>query len=286
MIIVKVTGGLGNQMFQYAFARAIKNKIKTKVFLDSSRVNYYNKDSDYEIAQKYNALREFGLGYYKITLEEASDKIVRKIYNVPSSELSRYFRIFGFSHMVYMEESDIGEKWCKYSGFHDYFIKGYYFDLKYYSEIRTDLQRELLPKEESDYYKSLNPIFSERETVSVHIRRGDFLEIGRDISSSDYYYKAIEYIRNNVNNPYFLVFSDDINWVKENFKIDEEHLYVSELDLQDVEEWSIMRRCRHHINANSTFSYWAAWLGSDDTSVVISPKGWRRKIIPDNWILM
>ena len=89
-----------------------------------------------------------------------------------------------------------------------------------------------------------------------------------------------EYIKN----PVYLVFSDDIKWVKEHIKIDARKIYVSEMNFSDFQELTIMRYCKHNIIANSTFSYWAAYLNNNPEKIVICPRRWKKGIIPKEWI--
>ena len=126
-------------------------------------------------------------------------------------------------------------------------------------------------------------IFNREETVSVHIRRGDFLNVGRDISQGSYYKRAVEAITKKIKSPYYIVFSDDIAWVKKNYFFGR-CLFVSGCGLSDPEEMVLMSRCRHHIIANSTFSYWGALINTGIEKLVIYPRGWRKRIMPDNWV--
>jgi hypothetical protein len=120
----------------------------------------------------------------------------------------------------------------------------------------------------------------------VHIRRGDFLRVNRDISEKGYYKKALEYITDKVSNPTYLVFSDDIEWVKDNMHFEEKTIYVSDMGFRDYEELMIMKHCRHNIIANSTFSYWAGYLNNNPGKIVVCPKGWKTETIPEDWVRM
>lgn len=123
-------------------------------------------------------------------------------------------------------------------------------------------------------------------TVSIHVRRGDFVKLFWDISKSDYYARALQRIKALIKDPIYMIFSDDIMWVKENMPIDGRKLYISEMGFKDYEELMIMKHCKHHIMANSTFSYWAAYLNRNPDKVVICPKHWKNSAIPQEWILI
>ena len=134
--------------------------------------------------------------------------------------------------------------------------------------------------------KSLERLLISENTVSVHIRRTDFIKRGYCISSDQYYIDAIEYMRMYVENPKFLFFSDDIEWVKKRFESGnrEEYYFVSDGILKDYEELAIMYQCRHNIIANSTFSFWGAWLNDNPEKIVVTPKSYAPTFIPDEWI--
>jgi hypothetical protein len=164
------------------------------------------------------------------------------------------------------------------------YYKGYFFDLKYYDPIKTTLQKEFGVRQKIRLPNMLKSALENDNTVSVHVRRTDFRKVGWDISTRSYYPKAIEMIKRKVEKPTFLLFSDDIEWVKSNLQIDGKVIYVSTMGFKDYEELMIMKHCRHNIIANSTFSYWAGYLNTNPDKIVICPDGWREKVIPDDWI--
>jgi hypothetical protein len=288
MNIVKITDGLGNQMFQYAFARSLQANLGKAVYLDTRFIN--NEDAairkeDNKYWSRKIDIRKYGLDNFQITLPEADNSILKHwdyLWNIGSPKNKIYeLKKNGFGFWKYADEDKSG---IKIKPLLPTYYKGYFFDLKYYDDIKATLQKEFVLSKKIVLPAELKSILKKENSVSVHIRRGDFLKVNRDISQKDYYPKALDLMSQKVNDPVYLVFSDDIEWVRDNLKIDSQAVYVSEMGFQDCEELMIMKHCRHNIIANSTFSYWAAYLNSNPNKTVICPKNWKTKIIPDAWI--
>lgn len=291
MNVVRISDGLGNQMFQYAFARKLSILTGRNVYLD---IRFINNEDFTRLGQ--NAVfkgklehRTYGLSHFKTVLPIADDK---KLSYWKYLEQSGYMQKFVYDlanadrwiWQYKRENLNFSGEIAKTKVMLPAYYQGYFFDLKYYDDMREILQHEFSPKEKIKLPRSLWKILNKRETVSLHIRRGDFLKVNRDISSSDYYEKAVHIIESKVANPIYFIFSDDIAWVKENIKIYGEKIYVSEMGFRDYEELTIMKHCRHNIIANSTFSYWAAYLNRHQNKVVICPNHWKSNIIPKSWI--
>lgn len=271
MNIVRISDGLGNQMFQYAFARKLHKMTGRKVYLDTRFINnedIYKQGKNSHMKGKL-AHREYGLQHFRIKLPTMDESLI----SCWCGCLRRQNEAENFKGELSKMQLMIPA-----------YYQGYFFDLKYYDDMKTVLQHEFSLKEKIRLPDRLQETLSSRNTVSIHIRRGDFLKMNRDISGSGYYEKAVQVMQNKVENPVYLLFSDDMEWVKENLRIPGEKLYVSGMGWKDYEELTIMKHCRHHIIANSTFSYWAAYLNADRDKVVIYPQRWRTKTIPKGWI--
>lgn len=287
MIVVKISDGLGNQLFQYAYARMLSTRTKQKVYLDNSDVNRISDRTMKEGKQvRLCDIREYQLNNFQITLPVINKELLYKIYHSPKSDLKfyAYCRNLHLSHTIYLKESMVNEEKFRFSRWQNYYITGYFFDKKHYETQCNLLRKELRLKEKIKIPKEVKKILTDRNTVSVHIRRGDFLKFRRDMSQSNYYNLALDYIKHKVHNPVLLIFSDDVNWVKDNMKFDFEHVVISGQGFSDCEELTLMSMCKNNIIANSTFSYWGAWLNEHKDKMVISPRGWNRKAIPDTWI--
>ena len=287
MIVVKISDGLGNQMFQYAYARSLHEKTNRKIYLDVSDINNIQSDKIQIVeAMKLCDRREYQLNNFAISLPIINTDKLGKIHisiNTKNSFLN-YCKELRLLTTVYLTESECREEGFKYSRIQDYYVTGYFFDKYLYEGIEDILHQEFKLKNGLHLPWKIRKIIRDRNTVSLHIRRQDFLKVGRDLSEDDYYNRAIDYIKDTVENPYLFVFSDDIEWVKKEKRFDIEHLYISNNGFSDCEELILMSMCSNNIIANSTFSYWGAWLNSNKGKIVITPRGWRQKIIPDTWV--
>jgi hypothetical protein len=281
--VVKIIGGLGNQMFQYAFGLALAKESNCEVYYDLS---FYDDGHQLDCPTveeilknqelgSQNAKREFSLKYFNTNYKVADSE---KIKNCTSQ----------------IDENVISEKGIGNfnNGQHEY-IFDYFETLELfdYEKYRDIFSREFTTKMDMDEKNKdmLNKI-NEANSIAIHIRRTDH---GGDLGFTDmeYYGKAIEYMIARVENPHFFIFSDDTNWVKENFKLDSPHTIVDiNNDATNYFDFELMKNCKHHIIANSTFSWWAAWLNPNKDKIVIAPTPWfkngdtRDKMIPKDWI--
>ena len=133
-------------------------------------------------------------------------------------------------------------------------------------------------------------------SVCIHIRRGDYVEDiitnqFHGVCNLDYYYRSIEYIASKIKNPYFFVFSDDPLWVKQNLILKYPCDYIDQnFGKKDYEDMRVISKCKHNIIANSSFSWWGAWLNINPNKIVIAPKNWfkskainTKDLIPESW---
>lgn len=292
--IVRISDGLGNQMFQYAFARKLQWMGKANIYLDIRYINNEDGANRSELA-KLNHHREYGLSHFKISLPVADEHILaRWDYIAAQKGIKRIINKlaqYGLWPWQYREEYMEGRKkeeleidsYKKF--FFPVYFRGYYFDLRYYDDIKVILQKEFQLKVPMKLPEKLREALIYDQTVSIHIRKGDYKKMHWDISRRSYYPKAVKKMNELVRDPIYLLFSDDIEWVKENIDIDGRKIYVSDQGFKDYEEFTIMKHCKCNIIANSTFSYWAAYLNSYPNKLVIYPRCWRRiEIIPKEWI--
>ena len=250
MIVTKLQGGLGNQLFQWAVTRYLSVK--------------YNTDYNFELS--YFQLMDWELELNKFK----NIKIEEYKYNGP---VSLKIVTDDFNFKIIQDDS---------------FLNGYWQSEKYFTEIDS-LIREDLKIDDSlmNYIVNKYPILNEN-TVSLHVRRGDYIKKSNwhTIQNLDYYKKAYDIINDNSIN--VLVFSDDINWCKENIKFDNISYIEGETNIVDM---YIMSLCTHNIIANSSFSWWGAWLNNNKNKKVIAPINWfgtqanlyTGDIIPKKW---
>lgn len=279
MIIVKIMGGLGNQLFQYSTGRALSIMYNTELKVDLS----FFKNPKYSIAYRLDKFNlpftpadEFDFFHLK------NKTIIPKLY--------RGLNRFGYKSSKYYNKTHIKENEvlalykAQNKVENNYYIEGWLQSENYFKDYRTKIINDL----NADHLLyNKNVIIQENiqntNSVSVHIRRGDYITNGFfKTLTIDYYKNAISIIDANVQNPTFYFFSDDIAWVKKEFSNIPKSIFIDNnsivesgyTTIGDIEDLMLMRKCKHHIIANSTFSWWGAWLNENPTKIVIAPLKW------------
>ncbi|TMM28794.1 alpha-1,2-fucosyltransferase [Polaribacter aestuariivivens] len=265
MVIVRILGGLGNQMFQYAYAKMLVQK-GFNVQLDISGFKNYKLHGGYQ------------LNKYKIDLKQANKaKVLLSKIN--------FFRSLKEKNLRY-DESLISLKGNEY-------VKGYFQTEKYFKEIRNILLEQFtidfnIEETTKEY---ITQISEKAVSCSLHIRRGDYVSDKKSNSvhgtcSLEYYKNAISIIKEKYKNVSFFVFSDDISWTKNNLPI--KNAFFVDHKCSPHEDLHLMSLCTHNITANSSFSWWGAWLNKNEQKTIIAPKQWyiskENEIVPKNWI--
>jgi hypothetical protein len=269
-------------MFQYAFGRKMSLINNTKLYLDLSWFNEKNQDFP----------RQYVLDKFNINAEIANPIIINKVRGGFSNYHSIYNRIlkkicpFLFKKIIYEKNVIFDPTIFNYNG--DKYYDGYWINYKYFIDINDIILEELTLK--VNFGKSKRDLIDEirsRNSISIHIRRGDYAKIDstkkfHGLLSKKYYESSIEKIVQIVNEPHFYFFSDDIAWVKENYNIACPHTFVENSpDGEEYFDLVLMSMCKHNIIANSTFSWWAAWLNNNPGKVIFLPYKWS-KVIPDS----
>lgn len=283
MIICKIIGGLGNQMFQYAYARMLKYK-GYDVVIDIS---------DFE---SYSVHRGYRLGYYAIDLDIATTEDKQRIGIGWMENVKRKVKLPSQKHLI---EHSLLFNPSFLEPIDNQLIEGYFQSENYFLEIRELLLAQFVLKEKLSSYPLtvIDEIYKSSVAVSLHVRRGDYLSTTNmqyhGCCSLEYYHCAMRTLQENYGKVRYFVFSDDIVWVKEHLEI-ENAFYVEHTSVYlEHEDIYLMSQCHHHIIANSSFSWWGAWLNERQDKVVIAPKKWfedtlkqsqSHDIIPQNWI--
>ncbi len=278
MIYMRIWGGLGNQMFQYAFIRALQLQNHEAV-----RLCFLPE-------QGKGTVRQYGLDRLNIQIDR--DRKAEKAALFLERHEAVKQTVKRFSNKM-KPDSFIEEKEVRYCERLKHlrgncYISGFVQNEKYFKDCEEAIRRELRPKRRVKVPDELERILDSSNTVSVHVRRTDYKRYG-NLLGREYYERALKSMDARVENAFYLVFSDDISWVKRNLRFGSHVYFVNEnRRLEDYEELFIMSRCRNHIIANSTFSWWGAWLNTDRDKIVVGPQRWfsgsRLNIMPDGWI--
>jgi hypothetical protein len=291
MIITQLNGGLGNQMFQYAAGRSLAAHHNTELKLDISQFSRV----------KENTPRQYYLSSFRIKETFTSREDLHRV-RTSSSRLNNlytgvYCALTGKPPVQYKKEPHFHFD----PGFltlpDNVYLDGYWQSEKYFQSIENVIKSEFTLKEDPD---PPNTLMSEKilgsNAVSIHIRRGDYVTnpvtfVYHGVCTLEYYHRAINCITQKISDPHFYIFSDDPLWVKQNLEVNYPHTYVTHnQDLKDYMDLWLMSLCQHHIIANSSFSWWGAWLCSNPGKIVIAPKRWFSKpdintqdLIPESW---
>ena len=288
MVICSLFGGIGNQMFQYACAFSLATKLKKELLIDysfyrtfriyhpmSNLSNFFNigKINNNLVSTKINLISKSIL-YQKFIVKLPYLNLFNKCivnesnFNVEKIKKNKIVYVLGyFQSELFFNKKDILKK----------------FNLNFDRGIDQSLKKKIL----------------QSNSVSVHIRRGDYLSkkiFEKDITLPINYYKnSIDYIKKKIPNPNFFIFSDDIMWVKNVFKKELPFIYIvdnSKYKNSPKIDFFLMSICKHNIIANSTYSWWAAWLNKNKSKIIIAPKDWKDKSlilknkiqIPKSWV--
>ena len=286
MIIIKLKGGLGNQMFQYAAGLAAAFRRDQELRIDATGYDdprVINSDTP----------RKYGLYTFNISGKIAMSEEAIKARN-PYGIFSKAFRLFNqrFLKRYYIDyDPDFFKKDHKY-------IEGYFQSEKNFIDIKEKVAKEFTLKKEfeSESFLIEKNKINKTKSVSVHIRRGDYISDPKtnsvhEVCSKEYYERAIDLMKSKIEAPVFYFFSDDIEWVKKEFGEREDFKYISSPNLKEYEELILMSVCAHNIIPNSSFSWWGAYLNQNQNKVVIAPKKWvnikpdpHPNITPESWV--
>lgn len=284
-LIVRFNGGLGNQMFQWAFARAIETHTDIPTFMD---MTFFKK----------NYSRPYELDIFALKAKKVEDfwanlkiEIIWKLRRKLKGKTFLGTYVYEEPHFEFDKEVFNVEP--------NTYIHGFFQSEKYFKNIENDIKEDFIFKSEPDEINQahINKINS-TNSISLHIRRGDYVQKKRyqDVyatCSLDYYKRGVEHIFKNTNEtPTLFIFSDDKQWVKENLKLPFETVYVdNNSGAKSYEDMRLMSQCKHNIIANSSFSWWGAWLNNNKEKIVIAPQKWfndsniiQTDVIPESWI--
>ena len=269
MVVVKLMGGLGNQMFQYAFGITVATKLQKNLVLDvdflldrSPKSNFVYRDFDLDIFQ----LNSYGF------------------YDVEHKEKFKKKTLFSKGSFVFLEKGFHFQEFDRVLKFSKVYLEGYWQSYKYFEGI------EGLIRQEFTFKQTLNPIQQElldqiksTKSICVNFRRTDFVTIPTAIQthgvpSLRYYKDALSALTDVIGTDVSLfIFSDDIDWCKANFQTNYPAYFVDHATYKG-DRFSVylnlMSHCKHFIIPNSTFAWWGAWLSTNPSKLVFTPEKW------------
>jgi len=294
MIIVSLFGGLGNQMFQYACGKSVASRLGVELKLDVSLVQ--------DRAERKNfTYRDYELGVFKIKEEIATIEEVRqyipnlwnsKLYLKQLYKLKRFFNGNSFYNekLKFIYNKDIEQVKD------NTYLYGYFQTEIYFKTLRNELLQIFRIQQEIDLINSsLISQMKSENSISIHVRRGDYLNSPFEILDiQNYYQKAIEFIQKEINSPVFYIFTNDYLWVEKNFELLNIKKTIVKINSgnQSYLDMILMSNCKHNICANSSFSWWGAWLNTNPSKIVIAPDRWFKNaeyvasyynLIPSDW---
>ena len=285
--IVNIMGGLGNQMFIYAFSLALKNKKKDRILYDIS-------------SYKYDNLRSYELDLFNLKLELATEEQIEKVRPkktfLGKLRNSYYKRRWRFKDFKIVKMPAIEEYYSKYNpNFFDCktlrYYSCYFQNEKYFSDVEEDVRQAFIfPdfRENIEENKKMLEKIKNSNSVFLHVRRGDYKGINW-VLDTNYYKKAVKYMKETLSNPVFFVFSDEIEEIDKTFLEDVNCVFMPPINKgkSSWQDMCLMSNCKHAICANSSFSWWAAWLIDNKEKVVTAPSPWimgNDDIICESWV--
>jgi Glycosyl transferase family 11 len=291
MVIVRIMGGLGNQMFQFAAGYALARRHRVPLLLDISSYQSYGLHHGFELSRIFSmealiaqpndiksALGWQGHPYVYRPLRSRYFSKLRKHGWIVEPHLHFWPSFFDTPDTCYLD--------------------GYWQSEKYFANVQTTI-REVFNFSAlmTDQNNQTADVIENTNAVSLHVRRGDYATNPKTLAflglcTLAYYQTAIQHIQEHVSNPIFFVFSDDIAWCKDNLNLPSTCHYInhnsgnsSYLDMQ------LMSLCKHHVVSNSTFSWWGAWLSGSTDGIKIAPTPWfshpdvsDESMVPSNWL--
>ena len=287
MRIVKVLGGLGNQMFQFALYKALqKQHPEERVLLDLHCFNGYHKHRGFEIGSV------FGATYEEATLKE----VARLAYPYPNYQCWRIgSRILPVRKTMLKEKPNFTLEPLALTRPNRTYYDGYWQHEDYFKHIRKEILTTFaFPAFNDERNIATVQLAASTNSCSIHIRRGDYLTdpLRKGTTNGNYVIAAIKKMQQEIMPEKWLIFSDDIAWCQKHLAstLDATNaIYVDwNTGANSIHDMHLMAHCRHHIIANSSFSWWGAWLSQQD-GVTIAPANWMNlenvcSPVPDNWI--
>ncbi|MEI6494713.1 MAG: alpha-1,2-fucosyltransferase [bacterium] len=302
MIIVKLQGGLGNQMFQYACGKNLAKKHNTELVLDTSFLLDHARYT-------YEPIRFYDLDIFDLNVKVINGREIDKYFYSPKSWfLSKFWnrtsvlslrnRLLSISKRSYWVVRQTNDHFNEdiFPDKTNLYLDGFWQSPKFFQEIEKEIRKDFTIKNQLIEPSEILTQIKETNSVCINVRRGDFVDnpvISQHHGSYglDYLKKAEKIIADKIDNPHFFITSDDVEWCKENIRLDHpqtiiDHSYAGKKFSNYLH---LMISCKHFIIPNSSFAWWAAWLSPNPDKIVIAPKMWLKNsemndLIPSDWI--
>ena len=291
MVIVRLLGGLGNQMFQYAAARRLALAHDVPLKLDISWFAH--------AADRAYALHALNIQEAFATPEEVGEIRGPSTRGIPRVlfRLRRRFKI-GYDWTWIHERTLSPADPRVFHARARTYLDGYWQSEKYFSDVEDTIRREFTSRDRLDAgTREILDRMATAQSVSVHVRRGDYVSHprasrARSVCTPSYYQRCVAYLAERLGHLHLFVFSDDPDWVAANLRFEYPTTLVSTVPARpEHEDLRLMSACRHHIIANSSFSWWGAWLNPHHDQLVLAPRRWMndarvddRDVVPARWI--
>ncbi|MCA9131392.1 MAG: alpha-1,2-fucosyltransferase [Planctomycetales bacterium] len=291
MIVMRMLGGLGNQMFQYAFGRALASHHGVPLCLDVSAYDAHQMHNGFELSR-----------VFCIDARILDQRGLQDVYGwMARPNIWRWVRwigprLFPFARFL---SQDTTRPVLPYKALCPArcYLEGYWQCEDLFADYDAEIRREFVFREDLSV-ENLNwaQKIQSVESVSMHVRRGDYASNAKTLAthglcSSDYYKSALKLLTEKLGSPVVFVFSDDPEWVRANIDIPFEHYFVTNNHGSNSYcDMRLMSLCKSHIIANSSFSWWGAWLSNNQPELVIAPRRWfvdeslAQEIVPDHWV--
>lgn len=304
MIVVGISGGLGNQMFQYAFGRHLQEAYHMPLVLETFRYSHTEKIRTMKLHRLHipffrgrvnggECICRIASGAENAALFAASmlQKCwAEKVLRIPQTGPEGYARMIPMG--VYATRDIVSYYPFEKTNAKFILVRGWFQSEKYFHDVAPMIKNELRVKDvSSDDIRNLAKKMMCENSVCVHIRRGDYVGYSKfDVCTEGYFRRAVDYVKEHVENPVFYVFSNspkELDWIKENYSFLEGAHFVKE-GKDEIDDLYLMYHCRHHIISNSTFSWWGSYLKLQE-GITLCPERWLNDDMPqdielDSWI--
>jgi hypothetical protein len=294
MIIVRLWGGLGNQMFQYATARRLAVVNESQLMLD---LGWYSN------IPPGDTRRHYELHPFNCVQDVASPEEVKALRGVDIKRWPKVVKRVLKRTGLFMNQSCVRERHFHFDPeilrLHgDIYLDGYWQSEKYFGDVADAIRKDFTLRTSPDSInKEIGDTIQSCEAVSLHVRRGDYVSSKsasqHHINSHLHYYEAaIAEVTARLRNPHFFIFSDEPEWAKSNLRVGAPMSYIEHNGPgKAYEDLRLMSLCQHHIIANSSFSWWGAWLSAHPGKIVIAPEKWFNRddintndLLPEGWL--